>query len=105
MNKKPMTLSELADKLKGRTPKLLVIDTPKPAPVKVNNGIKKYHDRAGIVDSARLDNDKSLKDVLKSMPDLSTRKMIEVAPKTWIAVDPTRNPEKARRNFNMVYKY
>ena len=103
MNKKPMTLSELADKLKGRQPKVLKSPSPKPMPVKVNSGIKKYHDRAGIVDKARLDNDRSLQDVLKSMPDLSTRKMIEVAPKTWIAVDPTRNPEKARRNFNMIY--
>ena len=105
MSKKHLSLQEFADKLKG------ISNSPKPvwavvkAPKTIKSSIKNYHDRAGLVDTELLHKERSLKDILEEMPDISTKKLVEVAPKTWIAVDPTRNAVKAKENFSSRYNH
>lgn len=95
-----MKIHEFAASLQGRSPMpLKKIITPVIPPRVIKQPIKNYNPRAGIVDSRPEQQAK-----IQVTPDLSSKQIVEVAPKTWIAIDPGRSPEAARQNFNRNYQ-
>lgn len=94
-----MTIHEFAASLQGRGPMpLRKVITPVIPPRVIKQPIKNYNPRAGIVDS------RPEQQVTAPVgPDISSKQLIEVAPRTWIAIDPGRCPEAARQNFARNY--
>jgi hypothetical protein len=82
---KPLTLEQYANKLKGKP------EAPKYA--------GKYYNKAGLVDNHENVKAAKIEQARRASPDLSKLTLVEVGPRTWIAIEPTRCAAKAANKF------